>query len=115
MILIFRVRLPVDQTVAKLNKGVKMAIEISIHASKRIRERMGINKKAVTRLVENAEKNGLYHKDAKGKLKKWMDKEYLKYNNVHKLFIFNNMLFLVTHNILITVFSVPNNLLKYIK
>ena len=92
-----------------------MNIEISNHAFDRMHERLGLNKKAIIRMVEKAYELGLTHSQASGNLHKYISQQ----NNLYKhkgscikiygenVFIFNQQ---VNKIILVTVFQLPNNL-----
>lgn len=76
---------------------------VTRHAKRRLKQRTGVNGSQVNKIVSRALNEGIRHSQAKGRLKEWMDAEYLKYqtaNNcryyAHKLYIFHN-------HILITV------------
>lgn len=69
---------------------------ITKHAKKRLKQRQGVNKGDLNKIVRRALAEGIKHCEAKGRLRSWMDSEYLKYqtaNNcryyAHKLYIFS--------------------------
>ena len=99
----------------KSKRGVDMNIEISNHAFDRMHERLGLNKKAIIRMVEKAYKLGLTHNQASGNLYKYISQQHNLYKHKgscikiygENVFIFNQQ---VDKIILVTVFQLPNNL-----
>ena len=92
-----------------------MNIEISNHGFDRMHERLGLNKKAITRMVEKAYELGLTHNQASGNLYKYISQQHNLYKHKgscikiygENVFIFNQQ---VNKIILVTVFQLPNNL-----
>ena len=87
-------------------------IQISRHAEKRLRERNGLNKKSMQRMVEKAYSEGIRMKDTNGKLNKWMYSMLDKRNKVNRVVIYGHQVYLFAGNILVTVFDVPSSLKK---
>lgn len=87
------------------------------HSKKRIKERMGIPRKAIERQVKLALERGYSHSETKSNLKKYLDKIYLSHKIANNLKVYNNHIFLFNNNTLITVFKLPANLQgnKYLK
>lgn len=102
-----------------------MRIEIPDHAINRGRERMGLNKKAMQRQATLAFNKGIKHGDTKGRLKKFIDKEALRFTHKANYYIYyNNHLFFFREIsddriLLLSMIKVPqqiiNNLNNYIK
>ena len=92
-----------------------MNIEISNHAFDRMHERLGLNKKAIIRMVEKAYELGLTHNQASGNLYKYISQQHNLYRHKgscikiygENVFIFNQQ---ANKIILVTVFQLPNNL-----
>lgn len=92
-----------------------MSIEISHHAFERMHERLGLNKKAIIRMVEKAYELGLTHNQASGNLYKYISQQHNLYKHKgncikiygENMFVFNKQ---VDRVILVTVFQLPNNL-----
>ena len=82
-----------------------MNIEISNHAFDRMHERLGLNKKAIIRMVEKAYELGLTHSQTSGNLYRHKGSCIKIYGE--NVFIFNQQ---VNKIILVTVFQLPNNL-----
>lgn len=89
-----------------------MQVKVSRHAFQRIRERCGLNKKSAERLAQKAFDNGIRHGQTKGNLYKWVTAQYFKNENIDNLIIYGDNLYLFDGYTLVTVFRVPNNLLK---
>ncbi len=83
---------------------------ISKHGLKRIEERLGASKDAAKKNISKAFKHGVTHKEAKGALKKWLDKKYLSYPQSTNLRVFRGNLYVFYYDTLITVFSIPENI-----
>jgi hypothetical protein len=95
-----------------------MSAIITNHAMKAIRKRIGINKKAVQSLADKALLNGLWHKHLKGSLKKYVSKQYNKYETANGIRIYGEYIFFFKGSYLLTVYSIPvkyKNNLKAIK
>ena len=90
-------------------------IQVSMHAEKRMIERLGINKRAVQRLAEKAYKDGIRHKDAVGRLKKWMTYRFSQNRNANNMRVYGEFLYVFCGNILVTVYIVPNELRKLVQ
>ena len=89
-----------------------MQIRVSRHALQRLRERCGLNKKSAERLAQKAYEKGIRHGQTKGNLNKWVTAQHFKNENIDNLIIYGDNLYLFDGEILVTVFRVPNNLLK---
>ena len=83
-------------------------IEISIHAEERIRKRLGVKRKAVQKYAEDAVKKGKLMKDFKGRLKKYYEWSCIEYKSGNKSILFNNHIWVIQDDRLITVFPLPN-------
>lgn len=91
-----------------------MDVIITDHAYDRAKERLGWNKSAVERMMPKVMDNGSLHKDFSGKMKKWIDKVYLSHKNANNFRIFGGHCFILQGNILITIYDIPHNLIKYV-
>lgn len=104
-------------------------IEITDHADKRIRKRMGVKRKAVRGIAIAAYYKGLKHNDTKGYLHKYLDNQYLQYHRTLDWRIYNNHLFcfkkiikhdsltgkIIEYNRLLTVIKLNNKLRRCLK
>lgn len=84
---------------------------VTRHAGTRIKERIGC-KKTVEKLAEKAFKFGISEQDASGQLKRYIRRKFEKKYTANNIRIYNQHVFLFANNILITVFKLPNRLLK---
>lgn len=91
----------------------------SNHAEKRIRERVGINKKSTDKLISDLEEKGIPLDRLKGNLHKWVVMTIRGggrgYNHKDKPLIFRNHLYVVRCGVVITVIQIPQNLNKKLK
>lgn len=90
-------------------------IDVSRHAERRLRERLGINRRAAKRLAEKAFYEGVRHKDTCGRLKKWMSGLYKKNRKANNMRIYGDFLYIFCDHILVTVFIVPNDMRQLIR
>lgn len=81
-------------------------MDISRHAIKRIRNKLGINKSAVERYVEDAIANGLPPKAFSGKLRKHLD--YLARQHHGTYIVTPNALFCFKGDVLATAYPLPH-------
>lgn len=93
--------------------GNGKTMEVTKHASKRIRERLGLPKRAVEKNAVEAFHKGKPHSQCKGRLKKYID--YILLHQGHSIKgkprIWNNMIYLFTNSeTLVTVFHLPPHL-----
>lgn len=89
-----------------------MKIKVSRHAEKRMRERCGLNKRTVEKMAQRAFDKGISHSESCGRLSKWITSLYFKNKNANNIRIYGEMAYIFSDNVLITVFRVPNNILK---
>lgn len=102
-----------------------MEIEVSNHACERGKTRLGLNKKAMKRQGELAWNRGIRHGETKGRLRKYIDKEALRFTHKANCYIvFNSHLFFFRKidddkMIVLSMIKIPqnlaNNLNNYIK
>lgn len=93
-----------------------MEIIVPEHACVRMKERLGLNKKAFQRQAELAWSRGIKHRDTKSHLKKWIDKEALKVSSKANYYIvYNNHLFFfrtISEDsvVVLSMIKIPSNL-----
>lgn len=85
-------------------------VNVTKHAGKRIRQRLGINKKATARNAEKAFAQGITHAEVKGKLRKYLDGIFLVNFNPTNMRVYNREVYLFRDTTLITVLPLPNYL-----
>lgn len=83
---------------------------VTNHAAKRLKQRLGLPKKAVLRIADKAYQEGWTHADARGRLKRYLDGLYLAEEKATDMRIHGNFIYLFHGNILITVLNLPKNL-----
>lgn len=85
-----------------------MACKITCHAEHRVRERVGLPKKAVKRATDRALTDGISHKDVTGGLRRYMECLYNKGNGeANNIRLYGDFIYLFHNHILITVYNVP--------
>ena len=96
-----------------------MEVTISRHATKRIKSRMGIPKKATLRQFSRALDRGIKQSDAKGNLRKYLASIALKEERPHSVVVYNSYVFIYGYSegipMLITVIPLPSNLQREVK
>lgn len=80
------------------------------HAERRIRQRLGINKKATEKAAEKALQFGVNHSEAKGKLSKHLDGIFLLNYRPTNMRVYNHAVYLFRNTVLITVLPLPKHL-----
>jgi len=86
----------------------------TLHAEKRLRERAGAKKKSVNKMANNALTRGLSHGELTGKLRRYLDKQYLKYKKGNNIRIYSQKVFIFCGSTLITIYSLPKGLEKLV-
>ena len=72
-------------------------------------KKKGIGKSSQDSVVEKAKTLGISHKEASGKLKKYLDFQFFRYFN-SEMFVYQRKLFAFKGNKLTAVFELPKNL-----
>lgn len=91
-------------------------MKLTLHALERAKERLHLNENSLEKLVNRAIEKGIRQSDTKGTLKKYLDRIYLeRKNGVGVIYGDIILIFSNDFNSLITLFSVPPELKKYIK
>jgi hypothetical protein len=73
-------------------------VYITKHAEKRMRERLGINKKSVVRIARKALEEGIPYNETKGQLRRFIDKQYFKTGIIQKRIAYNGYLYCFSFN-----------------
>lgn len=84
-----------------------MPPKITKHAHKRIKQRLGLPKRAVERNAENAWNQGRKHKDYTGSFKRYLDSIFLRERTASEMRILNGYIYIFTADALITVYIAP--------
>ena len=88
---------------------------ITDHAAKRIKERLGLPKSAITPHVHRAYNEGWRHSHAHGKAKRFIDKLFLSHGNASDIRIYGRFVFLFNGQVLITVVPLPRSMINGFK
>lgn len=89
-----------------------MTVELTRHAVKRIRQRLGLPKKAVEKLANEAWANGHNQGEYSGAMRRYLDWVILHREEAHKatLRVHDRYLFVFRDDTLITAWLLPNHL-----
>lgn len=93
--------------------GNENGVIVTKHAERRIRQRLGINKKSTDRAAEKALKFGITHAETNGKLSRHLDGIFLMNYKPTNMRIYNHAVYLFRDTKLITVLPLPNYLWAY--
>jgi hypothetical protein len=85
---------------------------VTNHANKRIRERVGVNKKSTDTLATKALKKGLAHTELKGGLRKYVDGIFFKSKTANNIKVLHDKVYIFREHVLITVITLPHNLAR---
>ncbi len=87
-----------------------MPVIITKHAEQRLKERVGLNKKALQRAAEAAYSKGIRHQETTGNLKKWVTSLYFNNKAANNIRLYNGKAWIFAEQKLITVIQVPASL-----
>lgn len=85
---------------------------ITKHASMRLLQRCGVQKKTQAKVVRRAWSRGVTHSESSidSNLKRWIDGLYLSHRKPNKILLYGNGAYLFKDDILITVIHIPESL-----
>lgn len=85
---------------------------ITKHASMRMTQRCGIQKKTQAKVVRRTIRHGLTHSESSvdPNLKRWIDGLYLSQRKPNKILLYGNGAYLFKDNVLLTVIHIPESL-----
>lgn len=89
-----------------------MSAIVTKHAKKRAKDRLGVKKKIANKIADRALEHGITHSMAKGNLRGYLDKLYLKHKCANNLRVYNRKVYLFDRDVLITIINLPNNLIS---
>lgn len=98
-------------------------IAVSKHATKRLKERSGLNKRATKRMAEKAFKNGCFREETKGELRFWLDERFYSHldEGEREVLVYGDKAYVFSlpskensAYVLITVMQVPKQHLDHI-
>lgn len=84
-----------------------MTLQITAHGGKRVRERVGIPKRAVAKLAARAMVDGATHSQFTGSMKRYLDAIYMDHGSTNNMRILNGYLFLFADERLVTCWLLP--------
>ncbi|MCM1323934.1 MAG: hypothetical protein NC218_07220 [Acetobacter sp.] len=87
-------------------------VRMTNHSIKRTKERLGLSKKIADKNAMKALEFGITHAEARGNLKKFMDKLYLSCGKANNMRVYHHHVYCFQGTCLITVINLPNNLCK---
>lgn len=87
-------------------------MNISNHARQRMKERCGFNRKTQDRMAQKAFKEGITHKQTKGRLHKWVTSLFFKNCNANNIRLYGDNAYIFCGETLVTVIPIPNDLRK---
>ncbi len=85
-------------------------MNVSSHAKRRLKERCGFNKKSCDRMAEKAFRDGITHKQTKGRLNKWITRLFFNNCNANNIRIYGDNAYIFCGETLVTVVPVPVSL-----
>ena len=89
---------------------IETGSKVTLHAGKRIRERMGVKKKSIQTISDRAYLKGLNHNETAGHLKRYIDKLYFRSKTANNIKVFAEKIYLFNEKTLITVVPLPTSL-----
>ena len=89
-----------------------MKIQVSRHAEKRMRERCGLNRKAVERMAQKAFDKGIKRSQTKGNLNKWVTGLWSRNKSADNIRLYGDKVYIFCDNVLVTVMQIPRDLVK---
>jgi len=90
-------------------------MNITDHAKSRIKERLGLPKRAIKRHVDNVFNVGYKHGVFSGRVKRYLDGQFLKYRSATNMRVFSGYLYIFSKDTLITVYELPKKYKSLIK
>lgn len=85
-------------------------IVVTDHADTRLKERLGLPRSARQKAAERAFEQGKTHGDARGRLKRYLDRCWLQHKNCNNVRIHAEHLWFFAGRHLVTVYEVPKKL-----
>lgn len=88
--------------------------EVSKHACKKAKERMGWKKSTICRMAEKAFQEGVSHKDTKGTVNRYITKIWNNNMNANNIKVYGENLYIFAGETLLTLYKLPKNISKRI-
>jgi hypothetical protein len=86
--------------------------EVTRHAFKRAKKRLGWGKKSLKRMMPKVLENGLSEKDFTGAFKKYLRSKFLRKGTANHLLIYGEVIYFMRDATLITLYRVPSEYLR---
>jgi hypothetical protein len=90
-------------------------MNMSNHATDRMSERCGLNKKSAERLSKLALENGISHNDTVGSLNRYLTKLFFYNKTANNIRIYGEYVYIFCDDILITVIPLDNKYKKVVR
>lgn len=90
-------------------------MEITSHAYQKARERFKWKNKTLDRMAEKAFEEGMEHSETKSNLKKYISHKWKMYKSCNNTRIYGENIFFFHNDRLITLYRLPQELIKYTK
>lgn len=90
-------------------------LKITDHAYKRAKKRMSWRADVLDKMASKAICLGITHSKSKGNLKRYFTKIYLQYRKANNIRVYGENIFIFNNNTLITIFRLPQSLIKLSK
>lgn len=87
-------------------------MRLTRHGKQRTRERLGVPKRAVERLVEKALTEGKRHSDFAGSFRRYLDGQFLKHRTANNMRVYSGHLFIFDSDTLVTAWLLPGKFRK---
>ncbi len=87
-----------------------MSVTLTKHGMDRLRERLGIPKKACQRMAQTAFDNGITYLNVKGETNRYFTRIYLKNTNANNIRIYGKFVYVFDDETLITVLHIPKDI-----
>jgi hypothetical protein len=85
------------------------------HAYKRAKERLSWKPKTLDRMLHKIHAEGVSRREAKGKLKKYMLQQRVKYKNKTYAKVYGEVIYFFYRHQLITMYRLDNEYIKYVE
>lgn len=90
-------------------------MKISKHATRRMKERCGFNKKSQKKMAGRAFHYGITHRQTKGRLNRWATRLYFKNVKADNIRLYGDFAYIFCGETLVTVIRIPAGLRKDLK
>ena len=87
-----------------------MEVVVTQHADDRLKERLGLPKSARQSAAQRAFDKGKLHKEAKGKLKRYLDRCWLQHRTSNNVRLYAEHIWFFADERLVTVYEIPKNM-----